>query len=176
MHLFSVSTAIPVFALAVVLVNSNLSLALSDFSARIVAFAYTGWDISLSGLLPPGRSSRFCSFALSWSCLHSQLIWISMILTLNSRSNCLLSFAVWALLLAGIGFPLLLTWEVVGWISFRLISHWLSRAATSKQGLLALNANRVGDVALLAWLAMGICTSSISMFAFWFSVCCMLMC
>ena len=49
MHLFSVSTAIPVFALAVVLVNSNLSLALSDFSARIVAFAYTGWDISLSG-------------------------------------------------------------------------------------------------------------------------------
>ena len=29
--------------------SSLLNLALSDFSARIVAFAYTGWDISLSG-------------------------------------------------------------------------------------------------------------------------------
>lgn len=67
MHLFSVSTAIPVFALAVVLVNSNLSLALSDFSARIVAFAYTGWDISLSGT------------AASWS-FFSLLLFCSLVI------------------------------------------------------------------------------------------------
>ena len=94
MHLFSVSTAIPVFALAVVLVNSNLSLALSDFSARIVAFAYTGWDISLSGT------------AASWS-------FFSLLLLLSRDLVCILNLfgflAVWALLLAGIGFPLLLT-------------------------------------------------------------------
>ena len=110
MHLFSVSTAIPVFALAMVLINSNLNLALSDFSVRIVAFAYTGWG---------HFDFRHCCLLvvlLDYPLLLSRdlvrilnLFGFSMILTLSSRSNCLLSFAVWALLLAGIGFPLLLT-------------------------------------------------------------------
>lgn len=78
------------------------------------------------------------------------------------RLNYFHSFAVWGLLLTGIGFAQLLTWELVGWISFRLISHWLSRSATSKQGLLAINANRFGDVALLCWLSLGICSSTFS--------------
>ena len=38
----------------------------------------------------------------------------------------------------------------------------MSRSAVSKQGLLALNANRFGDVAFLVWLSLGICSSSLS--------------
>ena len=47
-------------------------------------------------------------------------------------------FAVWCVVQVGTGIGLLVSWEVVGWISFRLISHWTDRSAALKQGLLAI--------------------------------------
>lgn len=47
--MFSVSTFIPMAAVTVLLLTSNLAFALSDFASRCCAFMFSGVDISLSG-------------------------------------------------------------------------------------------------------------------------------
>ena len=61
-------------------------------------------------------------------------------------------FSVWYTLLTYAVFPHIFFWEIIGWISFRLISHWLDRQATSRGGLIALNTNRFGDVCIILFL------------------------
>ena len=54
----------------------------SPWSCQFEPEPCTFWLLSrFQALRPTGRSSRFCCFALSWSCVHSQLIWTLMILT-----------------------------------------------------------------------------------------------
>ena len=43
-------------------------------------------------------------------------------------------------------------WEIIDWISFRLIGHWIDRQASSRGGLIAINTNRLGDIFIIIYL------------------------
>lgn len=52
-----------------------------------------------------------------------------------------------------INFLFLFGWELVGWVSFRLIGHWLDRSNGYRQAFTAVAFNRIGDALLLVWIA-----------------------
>ena len=58
-------------------------------------------------------------------------------------------FSVWLTIDSYRPFALLLSWEIVGLISFLLISHWSQRSLTLASAYTAIGFNRVGDVLLL---------------------------
>ena len=106
-------------ALAVVLVNLNRTFNLSAFSACIVGICVHGLGYFCLRHCCSWSFFWFSLFALSWSCSHSQLIWISMILTLNSRSNCLL-FCSMGFTSLELDFRYFWLWEVVDGFRFAL--------------------------------------------------------
>jgi len=57
--------------------------------------------------------------------------------------------AVWLALNSGSTFLLLLAWEIIGLISFNLISTWAHRSWTLASSFSAIGFNRIGDVFLL---------------------------
>lgn len=58
--------------------------------------------------------------------------------------------AVWLVLNSSGTFLLLVSWEIVGLVSFMLISTWYSRTLTISSAFSAIGFNRIGDVFFVA--------------------------
>lgn len=63
-------------------------------------------------------------------------------------------FSIYVIIILIFSYIMILVWEIIGFISFKLIGHWSHRSAVTKSSYSAMIFNRLGEVILLISLSL----------------------
>jgi len=108
--------------------------------------SYTSIDSMLSALIYGFVGTFICisTFTLYCDCTYTNYLLIKIVLFYISVCH-LAMFLYWAYIV--------LAFECVGILSFRLIAHYHVRVSASRGSIIAINTNKIGDLIILTYVS-----------------------